>query len=145
MATIGFQLAYGNPHVVHLPEHTSHSSFTAGDLIRIVDGCVQIIGDDSTIFGVALKDYNGTDLTPTPVHVISTEDVFIAQMDTASTTKHVGTDLGVSTTAGSQSIHTGSTGAVVVIDFFEPVGTAVGKVLCKFVPATLQTGVGSST
>ena len=145
MATIGFQLAYGNPHIVHAPEYTTSSSFTPGDLVRLVNGYVQIIADDSTIWGVAQKGYTGTAGSSIPVHVISPEDVFIAQMETTSTIAHLGDDYGIDTTAGSQEVATGSTGAVVVLDFFEPVGTAVGKVLVKFVPGTLQSGVGSST
>jgi len=141
MATIGFQLAYGNPHIVHLPEYTTHSSFTAGDLVAIVGGYVQCIADGtstSTIFGVAQKTYTGTAATSIPVHVISPEDVFIAQMETTSTTAHIGQDYGVNTTVGSQSVNTSSTGVVSVIDFFEDAGTATGKVLVKFVPAVLE-------
>ena len=142
MATIGFQLAYGNPHVVHVPEHATSSSFTDGDLVALAGGKVQLVaGGDNTdmIFGVALKDATGTTDSSIPVHVISPEDVFIAQMETTSTTTNLGQDLGVNTTAGSQSVDTdSSTGLVSVIDFFEPVNTAVGKVLVKFNPSALQ-------
>ena len=147
MATIGFQLAYGNPHIVHLPEHGTSSSFTPGDLVAIEDGKVQIIADGthtSQIFGVAQKGFTGTDGSSIPVHVISPEDIFIAQMDDTSTTTDIAMDFGVNTTAGSQSVATGNTGAVAVIDFFEPVNTAVGKVLVKFNPSVLQ-GSGYST
>ena len=148
MATIGFQLAYGNPHIVHLPEHATHSSFTPGDLVKVLAGQVQLITDGtdtSRIFGVAQKTYTGTENSSIPVHVISPEDVFIAQMETTSTTTNIGQDRGVNTTAGSQSVETDtSTGVVSIIDFFEPVGTAVGKVLVKFIPAVLQ-GSGKSS
>lgn len=148
MATIGFQLAYGNPHIVHLPEHATSSSFTPGDLVAVAGGKVQLIADGtstSQVFGVAQKAYTGTTNSSVPVHVISPEDVFIAQMETTSTTTDIGQDLGVNTTAGSQSIDTNSaTGVVAVIDFFQPVSTAVGKVLVKFNPSVLQ-GSGYST
>jgi hypothetical protein len=147
MATIGFQLAYGNPHVVHLPEHGTSSSFTPGDLVAVAGGKVQLIADGtstSQVFGVALKGYTGTTNSSIPVHVISPEDIFIAQMETTSTTTDIGQDLGVITTAGSQVVDTDSaTGVVSVIDFFEPVGTG-DKVLVKFIPAILQ-GSGYST
>jgi len=141
MATIGFQLAYGDPHIVHLPEHTTSSSFTPGDLVAVVSGYIQCIATGthtSTIFGVAQKKYKGTLGTSTPVHVISSGDVFIAQMNTTSTTTHIGPDYGVNTAVGSQSVNATSTGCVVVIDFFEPVNTATGKVLVKFIPGVLQ-------
>ncbi len=141
MATIGFQLAYGNPHIVHVPEHATHSSFTAGDLVALAGGKAQLIAGGSNtamIFGVAQKAYTGTEDKSVPVHVISPEDVFIAQMETTSTTTHLGQDFGVNTTAGSQSVDTDQTGLVSVIDFFQDSGTATGKVLVKFVPTALQ-------
>ena len=143
MATIGFQLAYGNPHIVHLPEHTTHSSFVPGDLVSIVAGCIQLAVQTAKVFGVAQKAYNGTDLTPTPVHVISAEDIFIAQMDTTSLAAHVGIDYAVSIgTPGSMEVTDTEGANVVVIDFHEPVGTAKGKVLVKFVPSVLQGNTG---
>jgi hypothetical protein len=142
MATIGFQLAYGNPHVVHLPESETSNSFTDGDIVYMTGGYVALASNDGTVFGVALADAVGTTGNSTPVHVISPEDIFIVQMETDSTTTHIGTDAGINLTAGGQSVATGSADSVVIIDFFEPVGTAVGKVLVKFVPGALQSGVG---
>ena len=141
MATIGFQLAYGNPHVVHVPEHATSSSFTDGDLVALAGGKVQLVAGGANtdmIFGVALKDATGTTNSSIPVHVISPEDVFIVEMETTSTTTHLGQDFGVNTTAGSQSVDTDATGLVSVIDFFQDSGTATGKVLVKFVPTALQ-------
>ena len=148
MATIGFQLAYGNPHIVHLPQHTTSSSFTAGDLVVLGAGCIQLpfgTTSGSPVFGVAQKSAVSTALTSIPVHVISPEDVFIAQMETTSAVNQVGMDWGVNTTAGSQSVATGGTGIVSVIDLFEPASTATGKVLVKFVATALQGSYGSST
>jgi len=144
MATIGFQLAYGNPHIVHLPEYTTSSSFTPGDLVSIVGGYVQLAAGKSAVFGVAQKQYKGTAGTSTPIHVISPEDIFVCEMETTSTTTHIGIDYGVNLTAGSQNVDTNGTGTVVVIDFFEAVNTATGKVLVRFVPAALQGSCGVS-
>jgi hypothetical protein len=141
MATIGFQLAYGCPHIVHVPEHGTSSSFTPGDLVALAGGKVQIIAggtNTAMIYGVAQKTYTGTEDTSIPVHVISPEDIFIAQMETTSTTTHLGQDFGVNTTAGSQSVDTDATGLVSVIDFFQASGSATGKVLVKFNPSALQ-------
>ena len=142
MATLGFQLAYGNPHIVHLPEHTTHSSFTPGDLVSVVAGCIQLVAQTDKVFGIAQKTYSGTDFTSTPVHVISAEDIFIVEMETTSTTAQVGQDYGVNITAGSMSVDTNTTGIVTVIDFHEPVNTATGEVLVKFVPSVLQGNTG---
>jgi len=65
--------------------------------------------------------------------MVTPESTWIAQMETTSTTTHLGQDYGVNIgTAGSMSVDTNQTGSVIVIDFFEPVGTATGKVLVKF-------------
>jgi len=133
MATSGFQLAYGNPKVVHVPEHTTASSFVAGDLVRLASGYVGLCADDDTIFGVAAKKASGTLATSIPVYVASPEQTWIVEMETTSTTTHLGQDYGVNIgTAGSMSVDTNQTGSVVVIDFFEVVGTATGKVLVQF-------------
>ena len=143
MATIGFQLAYGNPHIIHLPEHTTHSSFVPGDLVSIVAGCIQLAAQTQKVFGVVQAAYNGTDFTSTPVHVISAEDIFIVESEATSTTANVGIDYSVNIgTPGSMSVDTNGTGVVTVIDFHEPVGTATGKVLVKFVPSVLQGNTG---
>ena len=139
MATIGFQLAYGNPHIVHVPECQTHSSFTPGDLVWLTNGYLQLAANVTTIFGVVQANTVGTTGNPTPVHVISPEDVFIAEMDTTSTTTYLGDDFGVEIgTPGSMNVATGSSDVVSVIDFFEPVGTALGKVLVKFRGTLLQ-------
>ena len=148
MATIGFQLAYGNPHIVHLPQHTTSSSFTAGDVVVLGAGYIQLpfgTTHGSRFFGVAQKSAVATAGTSIPVHVISPEDVFIVQMETDSAVGHVGMDYGVTTTAGSQVIATGGTGIVSVIDLFEPAGTTTGKVLVKFVATAIQGNVGTSS
>lgn len=133
MATSGFQLHSGNPQVVHVPETTTHSSFLAGDLVRMASGYVGLVADDDTVFGVAAKKYKGTLGTSTPVYVVTPDQVWIAEMDTTSTTTHLGEDYSINIgTPGSMSVATGGTGSVTVIDFFEPVGTATGKVLVKF-------------
>lgn len=144
MATIGFQLAYGDTHIVHLPESETSNSFTEGDLVYMTGGYVALAADDGTVFGIAQSDAVGTTGNSTPVHVISPNDVFIAQMDTTSTTTHVGEDFGCHLTAGSQAVATGSSDSVVVIDFFEDVNTATGKVLVKFAPGVLQSLAGQT-
>ena len=133
MATIGFQLAYGNPCVVHIPETTTASSFVAGDLVVIASGYVGLVADDDTVFGVAAKDASGTLGTSIPVYVIDPSVTWIAELDTTSTTTHLGQDYAINIgTAGSMSVDVGGTGSVIVIDFFEPVNTATGKVLVRF-------------
>ena len=133
MATSGFQLHSGNPQVVHVPETTTHSSFVAGDLVVLGSGYVGLCADDDTVFGVAAKNYKGTLGTSTPVYVVTPHQTWIVEMETTSTTTHLGQDYGVNIgTPGSMSVDTNQTGSVVVIDFFEPVGTATGKVLVKF-------------
>jgi len=145
MATIGFQLAYGNPHIVHVPECQTHSSFTPGDLVWVTGGYLQLAANVTTIFGVVQAKTVGTTGNPTPVHVISPEDIFIAEMDTTSTTTHLGNDFGVEIgTAGSMNVATGSSDVVSVIDFFEPVNTATGKVLVKFRSAVCQGNLGDT-
>ena len=148
MATIGFQLAYGNPHIIHVPQHETSNSFQAGDLVCLEEGAVQLPTSGTTsarFFGVAQRAATATSGYSIPVHVISPEDIFIAQMALTSTTTQVGEDFAVDTTAGSMSVTTGGTGVVCVIDFFEPAGTATGKVLVKFVPTVLQGSIGTTT
>jgi hypothetical protein len=133
MATIGFQLAYGNPTVVHIPETTTASSFVAGDIVRVASGYVGLCADDDTCWGIAGKAASGTLGTSIPVYVLTPESTWIAELDTTSTTTHLGQDYAVNIgTAGSMSVDVGGTGSVIVIDFFEPVNTATGKVLVKF-------------
>jgi len=140
MSTIGFQLAYGNPTVVHVPETTTASSFVAGDLVVLASGYVGLAADDDTVFGVALASASGTLNTSIPVQVISPHDVFVVEMETTSTVAHLGQDYGVNIgTAGSMSVDTDQTGSIIVIDFFEPVGTATGKVLVRFTDQVLMT------
>jgi hypothetical protein len=138
MATSGFQLAYGNPTIVHMPEHTTANSFTAGDLVYLSSGLVVLAADDDTVFGVAARAASGTHDTVIPIYVITPEQTWIVEMETTSAEAHIGEDYAVNLTAGSQSVNTDDTGSVVVIDFFEPVGTATGKVLVKFSPDVLQ-------
>ena len=133
MATSGFQLHSGNPQVVHVPETTTASSFVAGDLVVLASGYVGLAAADDTIFGVSAKKASGTLNTSIPVYVLTPESTWIVQMETTSAVAHLGQDYGVNIgTAGSMSVDTNQTGSVVVIDFFEPVGTATGKVLVKF-------------
>ena len=140
MATIGFQLAYGNPCIVHLPETTTASSFVAGDLVVVASGYVGLVADDGTVFGVAQAPASGTLGTSIPVLVIGSSDTFIAELDTTSTTTHLGQDYAINIgTAGSMSVDVEGTGSVIVIDFFEPVNTATGKVLVRFTPQVLMT------
>lgn len=144
MATMGFQLAYGNPTVVHIPEHTTTPGFLEGDLVyvNVTYGTLVIIADDQTILGVAGADASGTALTKIPVYVISPEQVYIAQLDTTSAQAHVGNDYGINISTGAFSVDSSdvTTATVTVIDLFEDVGTATGKVLVKFDPVRLQTG-----
>ena len=145
MSTIGFQLAYGNPHIVHVPECQTHGSFVAGDLVFLSDGYVTLAPQYTTIFGVAQKAYTGTTGSSIPVHVISPEDVFIAEMDTTTLTTHLGNDFGIEiATPGSMNVANASSDAVSVIDFFEPVGTATGKVLVKFRSTVCQGNWGDT-
>lgn len=138
MATSGFQLAYGNPNIVYAPEHTTSNSFVAGDLVYLNSGLVALCADDDTVFGVAAADYSGTHDTSVPVYVITPDQTWIVEMETTSAEAHAGEDYAVNLTAGSQSVDVDATGSIVVIDFFEPVGTATGKVLVKFSPDVLQ-------
>lgn len=144
MATIGFKLAYGNPTVVHVPEHTTSPGFLRGDLVYIntTYGTLAIISDDQTIFGIAGADASGTANTQIPVYVISPEQVYIAQLDTTSAQAQVGNDYGINISTGAFSVDSSdvTTATVTVIDLFDDVGTATGKVLVKFDPARLQTG-----
>lgn len=151
MATIGFQLAYGNPEVRMLPEDdVAANSFYVGDLVYLTGGQVAVVADDAVIYGVAGAAASGTENTLIPVYVIDPSQTWIAEFDDAQTEAYVGEDYGLNITAGSMSVNLGeTTNTAVTVKDLDPrdgVTTASGgRVLVNFVPGVLQHMKGSGT
>jgi len=150
MATIGFQLAYGNPEIRFIAEANSQT-FYVGDLVYLASGQVTVAANDATIYGVAAKNSaNDTNNNVTPVYVIDPNQTWIAETDAAQTAAYIGEDYGLNVTAGSMSVDIGEvTNTAVTIKDLDPRDGAVtasgGRVLINFVPGVLQHWMGSGT
>lgn len=150
MATIGFQLAYGNPEVRYIPEADTQT-FYVGDLVYLNAGQVTVVANDDAIFGVAAKNSAAdTNNVATPVYIIDPSQTWIAEFDDAQAAAYIGEDYGLNVTAGSMSVNLGETTntsvTVVDLDPRDGVTTASGgRVYVKFVPGVLQHLKGSGT
>jgi hypothetical protein len=151
MATIGFQLAYGNPEVRMIGEGAgAANSFYVGDLVYLAAGLVTVVADDATIYGVAGANASGTTGTLVPVYVIDPSQTWIAEADATTTAAYAGEDYGLNVTAGSMSVDIAeTTNPAVVIKDLDPRDGATtgsgGRVLINFLPKVLQHMKGAGT
>jgi hypothetical protein len=125
MSTFGFRYMAGSPDIRDFPEDETSGSFKAGDLVDLSSGEVILHTGTTSVWGVTLKDASGTTSTAIPVHVIHSDQVWLAEIDTTIAASNVGLhyDLNI-TTAGSMSVDLGSTTqAMVTIEALDPRST----------------------
>jgi len=139
MATEGFRPAFNIPSVpvLEYAEHATAGSFKKYDLIELNGGKVRLNSDDQAIFGVALKDASGTADTAIPCYVLSSDQIWVAEVDATVAVTNVGVQYGLNIgTAGSMSVDLGDTTTesvtIIGLDGTNAYGASGTKVLVKF-------------
>ncbi len=124
----GFQLRQGNPNIVEIPEHTTAGSFAIGDPVKVDSGKLKIASDDQDIFGIAMKAATGTAGTDIPVAVLTPEQIWSINADSATTplTTMVGASYGLTISAGATVINLagGTTAGHWILDSLDQRDTA---------------------
>jgi len=139
---MGWKLLDGRVDIREYPADETHGSFLAGDLVEMSAGELILKNDTTNIYGVALKDYGGSG-SVIPVAIINTDQTWIAEADTTTTTAMCGVAYGINNTAGTQSIDLGDTTdmqvMVIKIDPRDGATTGSGgRMHVKFVTNALQ-------
>ena len=104
MATMGFKLFSGDPHVRVYPEGSTQS-FKQGDLVKLSSGLVVIASSDQDVTGVALKDATTATTGLIPVSIVDPSQIWLCEADAtiAVTSRGVAYGLNIAT-AGSMSV-----------------------------------------
>ena len=111
---MGWKLISGPTEIREYPADETHGSFLAGDLVSLSAGELILKAATTAIVGVAMKDY-GASATIIPVSIINTDQVWVAEADTTTTTAMCGVGYGINDTAGAQSIDLGDTSDIEVV------------------------------
>jgi hypothetical protein len=140
--TMGWKLIEGPTVIREYPADQTHGSFLAGDLVALSAGEVILKATSQTVLGVAMKDYTASG-TMIPVNIIQTNQIWVAEADTTTTTAMCGVGYGINDTAGTQSVDIGDTSGVeVIIVKIDPRDGATtgsgGRVHVKFQAPILQ-------
>ena len=98
MTTIGFKYHSGPVRIIEALEASS-MTFAPSDLVYLSSGLVNLVTDNSVIMGVALKASTNTTSgwASIPIQVITSDTLFVAEVDTTSALSQVGEDYGVNT------------------------------------------------
>lgn len=142
MAIPRFKLVSGKPNVQYLPEAASQS-FSAGDLVVLSSGAVQIVSATgagaSGIYGVAAENASGTTSADVAVYVVTPEQVWRAFPNSAvipSASFSLGVDYKIkqtTTNGGEVSAAAGADAIVVGIKYGGNDGTSAGDpILIRF-------------
>ena len=140
----------GDMEMRKLPEAASQSATKAADLIYLVDGAVTLCDttDPALIYGVLMEDCTGTTGNEVLVNRIRTGDVYEMSVDAAGvpgTDIFIGDKYGIDrTAAGNWEVDATTSGVydVVVVDLVNT--DTGGRVLVEFMPAVLQSVIGST-
>ena len=111
--TMGWKLLEGPVVIREYPADETHGSFLAGDLVALSAGELILKAATTAILGVAMKDYTASG-TAIPVLIANTDQVWVAEADTTTTTAMCGVGYGINDTAGTQSIDIGDTSDIEV-------------------------------
>lgn len=101
--TMGLKLIEGPCIIREYPADETHGSFLAGDLVEISSGELILSNDTTLAYGVALKDYGGSG-SMIPVIVLHTDQVWLAEASTTTTTAMEGVNYGLTKTAGATCV-----------------------------------------
>ena len=111
---MGWKLLDGPSDIRAYPADQTHGSFLAGDLVSLSAGEVILKAATTAILGVAMKDYTASG-TSIPVQLVRTDQTWVAEADTTTTTAMCGVGYGINDTAGTQSIDIGDTSDIEVV------------------------------
>ena len=141
--TLGWKLLEGPCVIREYPADQTHGSFLAGDLVEMSAGELILKDDTTNILGVALKDYTASG-TKIPVILLDTNQIWVAEADTTTTTAMEGVGYGINDTAGAQSIDIGDASDIEVycikIDPRDGATTGSGgRMHVRFVNNAIQT------
>ena len=144
---MGWKLLEGPSTIREYPADQTHGSFLAGDLVALSSGEVILKATTTCVLGVAMKDYTASG-TLIPVQIINTDQIWLAEADTTTTTAMCGVGYGLNDTAGSSGVDIGDTGDVeVIIVKLDPRDGATtgsgGRVHVKFQAPILQMGMNA--
>ena len=125
-----------DPQVLDFPVHTTHGSFKAGDLVKLVSGKLKI-ATAGVILGIARSDYNKTNPQGNvDVELINPNSIYSVRYKSSATAQTLVGDLVDFTfTAGAHYVDESgaSTDAYVVgLDPRDAVGTTAGRLLIRF-------------
>ena len=139
---MGWKLLEGPTLIREYPADQTHGSFLAGDLVALSSGELILKAATNSVLGVAMKDYTASG-TMIPVSILQTDQIWLAEADTTTTTAMCGVGYGINNTAGAQSVDIGETGSVeVIIVKIDPRDGATtgsgGRVHVKFQAPILQ-------
>lgn len=140
---MGWKLSEGPQDIREYPADQTHGSFLAGDLVALSSGEVILKAATQNVLGVALKDYTASG-TSIPVMIVRTDQTWVAEADTTTTTAMNGVGYGINNTAGTQSINiSDTTNPEVVVVSIDPRDGATtgsgGRMQVRFTQATLVT------
>lgn len=139
---MGWKLLEGPSVIREYKADESHGSFLAGDLVSLSAGELILKAATTLILGVAMKDYTASG-TVIPVLIANTDQIWVAEADTTTTTAMCGVAYGINDTAGTQAIDLGDTTdmevMVVKVDPRDGATTGSGgRLHVKFVNNALQ-------
>lgn len=142
--TAGWKLVSGPTDIREYPADETHGSFLAGDLVALSAGELILKATTTAILGVALKDYTASG-TVIPVSIARTDQTWVAEADTTTTTAMCGVGYGINDTAGTQAIDLGDTSDIEVFCIkLDPRDGATtgsgGRMHVRFVNNALQLG-----
>lgn len=112
--TMGWKLLDGPSDIREYPADETHGSFLAGDLVSLSAGELILKAATTAILGVAMKDYTGSG-SVIPVQLVRTDQTWLGEADTTTTTAMCGVGYGVNDTAGTQAVDIGDTSDIEVV------------------------------
>lgn len=112
--SMGWKLIDGPTDIREYPADETHGSFLAGDLVSLSAGELILKAATTAILGVAMKDYTASG-TSIPVMLVRTDQTWVGEADTTTTTAMNGVGYGINDTAGTQAIDIGDTSDIEVV------------------------------
>jgi hypothetical protein len=100
---MGWKLLDGAVDVREYKADETHGSFLAGDLVSLSAGEIILKATTNAIFGVAMKDYTASG-TVIPVMICRTDQTWVGEASTTTTTAMCGIGYGITNTAGAQCV-----------------------------------------
>jgi hypothetical protein len=117
---MGWKLLDGPSDIREYPADQTHGSFLAGDLVSLSAGELILKAATNVIFGVAMKDYTASG-TSIPVLICRTDQTWVGEASTTTTTAMNGVGYGITNTAGAQCVDlTDTTDTEVVVIKIDP-------------------------